>query len=77
MMNEPFSGSWLGVCQWVVPTIEWQMSQETPAMAIGLSPLSPGPLISPVTTPAGLWHPSHWRAMSWPAFSTARLSSPW
>jgi len=28
-MKELFSGSWVGVCQWVTPFMEWQMSQET------------------------------------------------
>ena len=44
-MKEPFSGSWEGVCQWVVPLMEWQTSQETPARAIPESPAVPGPLI--------------------------------
>ena len=38
-MREPFSGSWDGVCQWVVPLTEWQMSQETPARAMSVTSL--------------------------------------
>lgn len=52
-IREPFSGSWEGVCQWVTPLTEWQISQETPARATGHKPEKPGLLMSPVTIPAG------------------------